>query len=1187
VAGNNITDFSGPPITWQAYPSSTWMGQSYTRGEKHRLSFPWEWHNVPGNPQLHDVDVIFVQVFNGSGTQTDTVSGYTTSLDRRWTIGTGWWMGGWEYISPDTHPTTGNPVLVWHSGDLSTRVYQREINGSDTVYVGWTRARQDTIEVQGDDYVRKLIGGGEVHFNAWGFHTMTVRPTNDTTFFGTGFIGCCTRPTSVSVSTPSGRDTIYALDYDTIGVLEAVRVVGASGGWDTFDIVADTFDHSGSEVYIESITDPSGATTSFGQLPNWEGKPGYPLGKIVSPGGDTTNVGYLWDGSVAGVDTVKIQANAGAGSPAVNITMPYTAAARIGMYSWDPDMTTRRTSRVYSRLDGPLSGSADTTAFHVTGWGAVRGIRDALGNETWIDREDASYPGLPTRVRHPNGWEMEAMYDSLGLPDTVIDRSNGGVTTYEWDSNWSKPTKIHSPAGVVTAFRYDPSSGVRLRQAVDGDSVRFHYSGNGLLDSLVTPEGVKMAMEYDNSHGNLEQTVESDSVWTRYARDEVGRPVEVRRPISGTDSLYQTIVYDVMGRDSIAETRNSQDLYLQRTETFHDSVGRRIKVVPMGGFNSILPDTGVISEWGYDNLSRVIVERTVGRDSLVYDLAGNVTERYTTNGDTVLNTYDVLNRLTSTWTSPRTYGPSSGLIDTFPVYSPSGLTVDSATTLFWYDEMAQLDSAGNAVSKVYRTYSPNGLLLSDSLTMAHYDNGTFGWHGYMLRHEYDQDGRRVALFQPPSLSGGSDMTRYAYDSKGLVSSITGPLGDVVSFSYDQDGRAVQKDFPGSGVDSVRYDALGRVTKRRINANSTEFLSDSVTWSVRDKILREVETADIRYSGLGQVDSMYTSPPSGQINHEFFESNGLGNLTRKYQLTNEGPDEYFSRWDHSYYPDGRLQRTDEVWNREEPATEPQDWEKSWTEQFYDGAGNVSSTRGRTHVWSITETSPGSWDADKLTTHRSESRSYYDGLGQLRYHQLNRDSLNNIGEPAGKWGVWEEYWYDPLGRRILKRSRQDSPHCVVTDRCRSSTDRFVWDGDQLLWELRQPDAGDAQNPTGGDYTGKIGHIHAAEIDGPLSMRRNGAAITLHRDWRGSYAFGTDANGDQVGCHPIRESGCDEISWPANSWYAFHNKDERETPLWYGSLVAKHADATGLLYRRNRYYDRRRGSLPSLTRLGLRVG
>lgn len=49
-------------------------------------------------------------------------------------------------------------------------------------------------------------------------------------------------------------------------------------------------------------------------------------------------------------------------------------------------------------------------------------------------------------------------------------------------------------------------------------------------------------------------------------------------------------------------------------------------------------------------------------------------------------------------------------------------------------------------------------------------------------------------------------------------------------------------------------------------------------------------------------------------------------------------------------------------------------------------------------------------------------------------------------------------------MLKVSRQEPPICEIGERCYSGIDRFVWDGQQILWELRQSGTGDVQNPPG---------------------------------------------------------------------------------------------------------------------------
>ena len=82
-----------------------------------------------------------------------------------------------------------------------------------------------------------------------------------------------------------------------------------------------------------------------------------------------------------------------------------------------------------------------------------------------------------------------------------------------------------------------------------------------------------------------------------------------------------------------------------------------------------------------------------------------------------------------------------------------------------------------------------------------------------------------------------------------------------------------------------------------------------------------------------------------------------------------------------------------------------------------------------------------------------------------------------------------------RRILKRSRQESPICTDTNRCYSSIERTVWDGDQVLWEVRQAGSGEEKNPSGSPLTGQTGHVGCVYAGGLVGGRQ--AALTLQPD------------------------------------------------------------------------------------------
>jgi RHS repeat-associated protein len=223
--------------------------------------------------------------------------------------------------------------------------------------------------------------------------------------------------------------------------------------------------------------------------------------------------------------------------------------------------------------------------------------------------------------------------------------------------------------------------------------------------------------------------------------------------------------------------------------------------------------------------------------------------------------------------------------------------------------------------------------------------------------------------------------------------------------------------------------------------------------------------------------------------------------------------------------------------------------------------------------------------------SESRSYYSRSGQLLFHQNQTDTLRTGGDWGRQVGAFEEYWYDALGRRVLKYSLQDTGICGdLTSKCFTSMTRFVWDGDQLLWELRSSST-DQQQPSGGSYdgqTGVIGYVHIGELDIPAMMVRNDVPIYPHTNWRGLFTTATNSAGDQLGCVPSDDPPCLNIRWPAQEASAWQKRlNSQAYGEWWGSLIANQRDASGLLYRRNRYYDPESGQFTQQDPIGIAGG
>ena len=172
-------------------------------------------------------------------------------------------------------------------------------------------------------------------------------------------------------------------------------------------------------------------------------------------------------------------------------------------------------------------------------------------------------------------------------------------------------------------------------------------------------------------------------------------------------------------------------------------------------------------------------------------------------------------------------------------------------------------------------------------------------------------------------------------------------------------------------------------------------------------------------------------------------------------------------------------------------------------------------------------------------------------------------------TGKRGAFEEYRYDALGRRIWVRSRSDSSCHVSWADCESVVERYVWDGDQSLYEIRAPGGDQAglgtESDNGHDVNrwryGRVAYTHAGGIDQPVGLVRmkyygtsdnEAFPVILHTNWRGTFDKGTNPNGSEItGCGD--PSTCVAIAWPGKAMSMFFESNTLYSgpPTWFGSF------------------------------------
>jgi RHS repeat-associated protein len=154
--------------------------------------------------------------------------------------------------------------------------------------------------------------------------------------------------------------------------------------------------------------------------------------------------------------------------------------------------------------------------------------------------------------------------------------------------------------------------------------------------------------------------------------------------------------------------------------------------------------------------------------------------------------------------------------------------------------------------------------------------------------------------------------------------------------------------------------------------------------------------------------------------------------------------------------------------------------------------------------------------------------------------------------------------------------------------------VWEGDQVIVEYRTLGGNGPGVPLESDggsltKTGTITYVHGPGIDQPLEVSRNGATVIPYYSWRG-----LADQGSYGACHDFEHTGnpfyCGSVEWPVGRLEVYYNLKagkSRTVGTYWGSLLQQSQDASGLLYRRNRYYDATSGKFTQEDPIGIAGG
>jgi len=820
-------------------------------------------------------------------------------------------------------------------------------------------------------------------------------------------------------------------------------------------------------------------------------------------------------------------------------------------------------------------------------------VLDALGHETRYYYDIAGYT---YRVVYPDGLE-------------------------EWlfrDDAKNVVRHIHTD-GSSEHYRYDDHGNLLTHTRADGSQVHFEYDGQHRVTGIRDAEGGTWKRDY-NAQGHLVEETDPRGNKTQYAYDKTGRPVKVTDAKGGVTKLVYTPHGQLAGYTDCSG-HSSQWEYDDRKRLIRriDAAGNvtRYRYTPVSSETLTFAHSEGADRGNHPGQLEAVIHPDSSQEQLRHDAEGRLlahidalqrvtTYRYTAGGLIAKRTdalghslqyqWDALGRLTALQnendsvycfqydpvgrllleqgfdgkTTEYRYDAASGVlaetveasVTTRLEFDPMGRLVQRRAAApgkpeqietFAYNASGQLAEANNDHARLQWFYDDAGNLVREHQHYQgpfHVDKRTAVWH-----HHHDELNQRTGTTRPD----GHRIEWLTYGA-GHVHGLLLDGRDLVSFERDALYRETGRTQANDLLQTMKFDPAGRLIEQQLGAIA--LVGRKGRYFSPDEY-----RPDVQVGMQAAIVRRYRYDQSGQLTS--LEDNRRGRIEYRYD------------------PVGRLLAANSALGRETFAFDP--------------AGNIQAPNTAQQE-PISRRVPLPKLLDNLLKEFAGVRYRYDERGNVVERtqdglrsEYEWDAFNRMTR-ATTWHGVASFVYDPLGRRIAKRSG------VMKDTAFRETAQtmYGWDGDTLALESSVH-----QGYAAGERT--VHYVYERNSFVPLVQATRSQAlrlapttdvkalmagndgkydIALDPLWNGEYEQEADPFGkDEIAFYQCDHLGTPQeltdhegkVAWSAQ-YKAWGQAKEAISEAAHGTRIRNPVrfqgqyfdEETGLHYNRYRYYD-----------------